>query len=1009
MSSLRLLQTLGRPWGPAARWPGRGLGLAWRCPPRSKATSSAGNGALYRDTVSLPRTDFPMKLAGQALLNKELEIQEVCNFSGLYDWQKERKSKKEFCLHDGPPYANGDPHVGHVLNKVLKDITNRYYVMRGYKVHFVPGWDCHGLPIELKALTESEVNDKTLSPLDIRKKAREFAEKAIEKQRASFIRWGIMANWKDDCYSTFSKEYEAEQLKVFYNMHEKGFIYQDYKPVFWSPSTRTALAEAELEYNPAHTSKAVHVKFPLAQVPPKLASLLGPDATVSLVIWTTQPWTLPANEAVCFMPNSTYSVVKCGQTGELLLLAADRVESLATALRTTLETLHTFAGSDLQGGTCSHPTIAGKIAPLLPAAHVTMLMGTGLVHTAPAHGADDFSVAVAHKLPVRSLVDEEGLFTAEAGEELQGKAVLEEGNEAVVAQLRAAGCLLHEAACVHSYPFDWRSHQPVLVRASSQWFINTDTLRDRAQEVLKKVKVVPSASSGGVQAALDRRSFWCISRQRCWGVPIPVFYDRQTREPLINKHTVEHVCGLVEEHGSDCWWSLPLEELLPKSVREKSGVKGDVEFVRGDDIMDIWFDSGTSWASVLEGRISDVDQRADLYLEGKDQLGGWFYSSLLTSVAVKKKAPYKALLVHGFAVSESGKKMSKSLGNVVDPDVVINGGKDLATEPPYGADVLRWWVAESNVFAEVAIGPKILNAAQESISKIRNTVRFMLGNLHDFDTEQHAVQAKDMLLLDQFVLHRLEDFSTKVTEAYELYDYSRATRIIMAFLINDLSSFYFSIIKDRLYCEEKQGHKRRSCQTVMHTVLEAVNRALAPILPHLAEEIFQQRHKGKDEDVESVFRSGWVEASAGWRKPGVVEAMEMACKIRDTFLGSIVGNNAAEYDTIIAVEPGLLFELLELLQTEEVSSTSQLSELMMSSRTTLVTSLLGSLPLGATELQGVCHIDLPEVGISERQSFKLAVLPASGVKCPRCRKLTSTSEDNPCHRCTKVLQELKAI
>uniref|UniRef100_S4RA74 isoleucine--tRNA ligase n=1 Tax=Petromyzon marinus TaxID=7757 RepID=S4RA74_PETMA len=996
MSSLRLLQTLGRPWGPAARWPGRGLGLAWRCPPRSKATSSAGNGALYRDTVSLPRTDFPMKLAGQALLNKELEIQEVCNFSGLYDWQKERKSKKEFCLHDGPPYANGDPHVGHVLNKVLKDITNRYYVMRGYKVHFVPGWDCHGLPIELKALTESEVNDKTLSPLDIRKKAREFAEKAIEKQRASFIRWGIMANWKDDCYSTFSKEYEAEQLKVFYNMHEKGFIYQDYKPVFWSPSTRTALAEAELEYNPAHTSKAVHVKFPLAQVPPKLASLLGPDATVSLVIWTTQPWTLPANEAVCFMPNSTYSVVKCGQTGELLLLAADRVESLATALRTTLETLHTFAGSDLQGGTCSHPTIAGKIAPLLPAAHVTMLMGTGLVHTAPAHGADDFSVAVAHKLPVRSLVDEEGLFTAEAGEELQGKAVLEEGNEAasVVAQLRAAGCLLHEAACVHSYPFDWRSHQPVLVRASSQWFINTDTLRDRAQEVLKKVKVVPSASSGGVQAALDRRSFWCISRQRCWGVPIPVFYDRQTREPLINNRRRLYLISRVEQRVWPPWVRLCPERRCTRSAEEMVGGRGlTCETDRRDAV-------ATGCQFIGQGPASKPWKK----LKCKSQILPWLISSLAMwegSQCKRMKSTHKLNHPYGWLCSRLA-ELLRTL-HLVTYTATLRGPQEGLHQWVSTAATVKHTVRQNNRFAVSSVHPLLLNLAR---LKIRNTVRFMLGNLHDFDTEQHAVQAKDMLLLDQFVLHRLEDFSTKVTEAYELYDYSRATRIIMAFLINDLSSFYFSIIKDRLYCEEKQGHKRRSCQTVMHTVLEAVNRALAPILPHLAEEIFQQRHKGKDEDVESVFRSGWVEASAGWRKPGVVEAMEMACKIRDTFLGSIVGNNAAEYDTIIAVEPGLLFELLELLQTEEVSSTSQLSELMMSSRTTLVTSLLGSLPLGATELQGVCHIDLPEVGISERQSFKLAVLPASGVKCPRCRKLTSTSEDNPCHRCTKVLQEL---
>ncbi|XP_053488609.1 isoleucine--tRNA ligase, mitochondrial [Ictalurus furcatus] len=962
------------------------------------ATASPGAGAQtpgeYRHTVQLPRTDFPMKLSGQKLLDLELKIQQECGFDQLYTWQRLRKAKKEFCLHDGPPYANGDAHVGHALNKILKDIRNRFEMLRGRKVSYVPGWDCHGLPIELKALGELDATH--LSPLQIRQKAREFAESAVASQRAAFERWGVMADW-ENCYYTFNGPYEAAQLRVFQDMHGKGLIYQDYKPVFWSPSSRTALAEAELEYNSEHVSTAVYATFPVNTFPPKLATSLGELGKVCVLVWTTQPWTIPANQAVCFMPKAQYSLVKRSDNEQLLLVATERIANLSTVLSTELQNLATFTGADLEGGVCQHPTIPGKEVPLLPANHVTMAKGTGLVHTAPAHGMEDYSVASHFNLPVECMVDEEGRFTEAAGADLQGQSVLEEGTSTVISMLHAAGALLKEESCVHSYPYDWRSKKPVLIRASKQWFINTAGLKNAAKEALQKVRVMPESARASLLAMLDRRTYWCISRQRSWGVPIPVFYHKQTGEPLVNKHTVAHVASVFAEKGSDSWWVEPLETLLPPDVLKKSKAGAVTDYVRGEDVLDIWFDSGTSWAAVLQ----DADPRADVYVEGKDQIGGWFQSSLLTSVAVRNKAPYRALVVHGFVLSEKGEKMSKSLGNVIDPNVVINGGTDSALSPPYGADVLRWWVAESNVFSEVQIGPKALNAARENINKLRNTLRFLLGNLQGFDPRSHAVDSKDMHYIDQYLLHLLREYSIKVTDAYSEFDCGRVIRLLQAFITRDLSSFYFSIIKDRLYCDAENSLGRRSCQTVLEEILDGVTRSIAPILPHLAEEVYQ--HAPGHDEGETLFRSGWIKSSSVWRKPGLEEAVEGACAIRDSFLSSIPGCNAAEYDLTIAIEPGLFFELMESLQEEPTSTCSQLTELMMASRTTLTDALPRDLPSNAIISNGSFLINLEGGVIREESAYAVAAVPISLSRCPRCRRYTSDTPDCLCSRCQTVI------
>ncbi|XP_058131216.1 isoleucine--tRNA ligase, mitochondrial [Dasypus novemcinctus] len=986
-------------WGPPPlsrpRWPGTGR-LLVRSVARASNEQRNPNGGKYRDTVLLPQTSFPMKLLGRQQPDTELEVQQKCGFLELYSWQRERKVKSEFCLHDGPPYANGDPHVGHALNKILKDITNRYHMMRGSKIHFVPGWDCHGLPIEIKVLSELGEKAQSLSAMEIREKARSFAKAAIEKQKSAFIRWGIMADW-NNCYYTFDRKYEAKQLRIFYQMYDKGLVYRAYKPVFWSPSSRTALAEAELEYNPEHVSRSIYVKFPLLKPSPKLASLINGSSPVSCLVWTTQPWTIPANEAVCYMPDSKYSVVKCTTSGDTYILAADKVTSLASILETTFEVISTFSGVDLEDGTCAHPIFPDRVSPLLPANHVTMTKGTGLVHTAPAHGMEDYSVASQHNLPMDCLVDEDGIFTDAAGPELQNLAVLKEGTDVVIKMLEAAKNLLKEEELVHSYPYDWRTKKPVVIRASKQWFINIMDIKTTAKELLKKVKFIPGSAQNAMIEMVDRRPYWCISRQRVWGVPIPVFHHKTKDEFLINSQTIEHIIQLVEQHGSDIWWTLPPEQLLPREILSQIGGPDALEYEPGQDVLDIWFDSGTSWSHILPGS----DQRADLYLEGKDQLGGWFQSSLLTSVASRNKAPYKAVIVHGFTLGEKGEKMSKSDGNVVNPDVVINGGQDQSKEPPYGADVLRWWVAESNVYTEVTIGPSALNAAREDINKLRNTLRFLLGNVTGFNPKTDSIPAKDMYVIDQYMLHLLQDFASKITESYKQYDFGKVVRLLQAFYTRELSNFYFSIIKDRLYCDHENDAKRRSCQTALAEILDVMVRSFAPILPHLAEEVFQ--HIPYAKEPKSVFRTGWINTSSIWKKPGLEEAVESACAMRDSFLGSIPGKNAAEYNVAIVIEPGLLFEIIEMLQAEETSSTSQLNELIMASQTTLLTQEPLEMTADVTKLEGTFQINLQGGDICEESSYKVIVMPATKEKCPRCWKYTAESSDTLCPRCAEVV------
>ncbi|PTU03737.1 isoleucine--tRNA ligase, partial [Pseudomonas sp. HMWF031] len=663
-----------------------------------------------------------------------------------------------FTLHDGPPYANGALHMGHALNKVLKDVINKYQVLQGRRVRYVPGWDCHGLPIELKVLQSMDQEQRqALTPIKLRKKAAAYARKQVDGQMKGFQRWGIWADW-DQPYLTLQKEYEAAQIKVFGEMVLKGHIYRGLKPVHWSPSSRTALAEAELEYPDGHTSPSVYVAFPAVEVPvplretlqshgvelPADAAALG--QALQVAIWTTTPWTLPANLAVSVNERLDYALVDDGN-GRLLVVAAELIESLSKTLERPLQQRATVKGALLAGLVYRHPLLDRTSPVVIGGDYITTESGTGLVHTAPGHGVDDFHTGQKHGLPVLCPVDEAGTLTAEAGP-FAGLNVLKDANPGIIEALEQAGALLKQEAYSHRYPYDWRTKKPTIFRATEQWFASVEGFRQDALDAIDQVQWTPASGRNRIEAMVKERGDWCISRQRTWGVPIPVFYHRSNGEVLLNADTLSHIETLIAAHGGDVWWEKDEADLLPPAYADQAD-----QWRKGTDTMDVWFDSGSSWAAVSSQRES-LSYPADLYLEGSDQHRGWFQSSLLTSVAVNGHAPYKRVLTHGFALDEKGRKMSKSLGNVVDPMVIIEGGKNQKQEPAYGADVLRLWVSSVDYSTDVPIGAGILRQLADVYRKVRNTSRYLLGNLHDFNPATDAIAVEDLPLLDRWMLQR---------------------------------------------------------------------------------------------------------------------------------------------------------------------------------------------------------------------------------------------------------------
>jgi len=829
--------------------------------------------SVYSKTVNLPETTFNQRANSQ---KREPELHEFWAKEEIYEKLYKENTGTKFVLHDGPPYANGDLHIGHALNKILKDFINRYQSMQGRKVRFVPGWDCHGMPIELKVLQSMKGEEKkNMTPISLRKKAAEFAKETVGNQRESFKRYGIWADWSDP-YLTLDPKYEAAQIEAFGAMVKGGHIYRGRKPVNWSPSSRTALAEAELEYPEGHVSTSMYASFEVVEP----AEALKPFADgLRVAVWTTTPWTMPANLAVAVNAKLEYSVVAHGDMK--LVVAKDLVESLASKLKgeddeqaPKLEILGTFKGSEIEGTKYKHPMFDRISEVVLGGDYITTESGTGLVHTAPGHGAEDYLTGLKYGLPLLSPVDDAGRFTEEAGPALVGKNVLSDGNEACVEMMKEAGALLKTEPYGHKYPYDWRTKKPTIFRATDQWFASVENFRETCMKAIDTVTWIPAVGKNRISPMIEGRSDWCISRQRSWGVPIPVFYHKETGEALLTEDSINYVRDIVAEKGTDAWWELDVKDLLPDSHKDEADM-----WEIGRDTMDVWFDSGSSWNGVARkwGDGEALGYPADMYLEGSDQHRGWFQSSLLTSVAANGIAPYKTVLTHGFVLDEKGFKMSKSLGNVIDPKIVIDGGKDLKKQPAFGADVLRLWVASVDYTGDVRIGGNIMSQVSDACRKIRNTIRYILGNLNDFDPAAHAVKYEDMTSVDKWMLGRLSEVRAEITDAYDKYEFFRASQAITNFCITDLSNFYLDVAKDRLYISANDDSRRRSCQTVLKQVLDVLLAAIAPILPHMAEDAWQNV-PWKTEKT-SVFQAGWPKTDP--HPPHQAEAWNFVRSVRD--------------------------------------------------------------------------------------------------------------------------------
>ncbi|MEH2300260.1 MAG: isoleucine--tRNA ligase [Nostoc sp.] len=958
----------------------------------------------YKDTVNLPKTNFEMRANA---IKREPEIQKFWEENKIYDRLSKNNAGELFILHDGPPYANGLLHIGHALNKILKDIINRYQLLKGRKVRYVPGWDCHGLPIELKVLQNMKSAERqNLTPLQLRLKAKEFALTTIDNQCKNFKRYGIWGDW-DNPYLTMKPEYEAAQIGVFGQMFLKGYIYRGLKPVHWSPSSQTALAEAELEYPEGHISRSIYAAFPVTSLASAVKPLLAEyQSDLGVAIWTTTPWTIPGNLAVAVNADLNYAVVEVSHPEaevqsnfKYLIVAADLVERLSSTLGVKLTPKATFKGSDLEHTTYRHPLFDRESPIVVGGDYITTESGTGLVHTAPGHGQEDYIVGQRYGLPILAPVDDNGNFTEEAGQ-FAGLNVLGDGNQAVIDALTVAGSLLKEEPYPHKYPYDWRTKKPTIFRATEQWFASVEGFREEALKAIATVKWIPAQGENRITPMVAERPDWCISRQRSWGVPIPVFYEEETGEVLLNEEIINHVQGIIAEKGSDAWWELSVEELLPQSYRQNGK-----SYRKGTDTMDVWFDSGSSWAAVVNQR-PDLRYPADMYLEGSDQHRGWFQSSLLTSVAVNDIAPYKTVLTHGFALDEQGRKMSKSEGNVVDPNTIIEGGKNQKVEPAYGVDVLRLWVSSVDYSGDVRIGKNIIKQLNDVRGKIRNTARFLLGSLHDFDPEKDAVPFEELPELDRYMLHRITEVFEEVTEAFESFQFFRFFQTVQNFCVVDLSNFYLDVAKDRLYISATNAFRRRSCQTVLKIAIDNLARAIAPVLCHTAEDIWQ--YLPYKTPYKSVFEAGWVQVDQKWRNPELAEFWEALRKIRTDVNGSLENLRVAK-EIGSSLEAKVLLYVSDLEQRKQLQSLNphsidqsngvdELRYLFLVSQVELLDS-----PLKEAEEQ----IKVAKL-LGTEKITTIDVVKADGQKCDRCWNYSihvGESAEHPliCERCVAAL------
>ena len=798
----------------------------------------------YNQTLNLPKTDFPMR---GNLPKREPETLEKWENERLYYKMIEKNQGKPlYVLHDGPPYANGEIHLGTALNKTLKDFIIKYKNMSGFCAPYVPGWDTHGLPIELKAMKSIGVENGAIPPVELRKHCHDFALTHVKNQMKQFKRLGTLGDY-DDPYLTLKPEYEARQVEIFGEMAKSGYMYKGLKPVYWCPDCKTALAEAEIEYSddPCHS---IYVKFRVAD-DKGIFSAMGLDiSNIYFVIWTTTTWTIPGNLAVCLGPEYNYTLVNAN--GEYYVMAEELVKStMESAGITEYTTTGCFTGAELEGIKTQHP-LYDRFSPVITGDHVTLESGTGCVHTAPGYGVEDFEVCKKYdEIGILVCVDENGRQTAEAGE-FEGMDT-DTANKAIAKKLEEKNALLAIQKIVHPYPHCWRCNSPIIYRATEQWFCSVNGFKDKAIKAIENVKWIPEWGEDRIKGMVRDRSDWCISRQRTWGVPIPVVYCKNCGKPIVNDKTIKAIADMFRKEGADSWWLKDTSEFIPADVKCECGCG---EFTKEYDIMDVWFDSGVSHSAVME-QYDCLRWPADLYLEGADQYRGWFQSSLLTSVVYKGTAPYKAVCTHGWVVDGEGKTMHKSLGNGIAPNEITD---------VYGADILRLWVASSDYHSDIRVSQPILKQLSEAYKKIRNTARFILGNLgngNGFNPDTDSVPDDKLTELDKWALMKLDSVIDKVNEGYNNFDFHIAFHAIHNFCVTDMSNFYLDIIKDRLYCEKEDSEIRRSAQTTMYRILSAVARLSAPIISFTAEEIWSYMPHSSSDDAESIFLNQMPEKS----------------------------------------------------------------------------------------------------------------------------------------------------
>jgi isoleucyl-tRNA synthetase len=925
----------------------------------------------YKGTLNLPRTDFPMK-AGLAQREPELLARwEKMDLYGLLRAQGEGRLR--YILHDGPPYANGHIHMGTALNKVLKDFVVKSRQMMGFDAPYVPGWDCHGLPIELQVDRGLGEKKARMSVVEVRQECRRYAAEWLSLQREEFKRLGVIADWQRP-YLTMNHGYQASIVREFGRFAASRSLYKSKKPVYWCPDCRTALAEAEVEYAD-HTSPSIYVRFRLKGGLEELV----PEAKgkpVWLVIWTTTPWTIPANLAIALHPDLEYVAVE--HEGEVYVLAKGLLHDVMLNLGLKdWRLLGPLNPAKLEKREAEHP-LYGRASLVILADYVTLEAGTGLVHTAPGHGREDFESGRRYGLDIYSPVDAEGRFTAEV-EHFAGQKVFE-ANKAVNAKLRERGALLHEGSVTHSYPHCWRCKGPVIFRATAQWFISMEEegLRERALTEVGRVNWVPTYGEERIRAMLEGRPDWCISRQRSWGVPIAMFYCQGCSKPFSTPETTGHVARIFEAEGADAWYARPVEELVPAGTKCPHCGSGG-PFTKETDILDVWFDSGVSHAAVLEQN-RRLSWPADMYLEGSDQHRGWFQSSLLTSVGTRGQAPYRTVLTHGFVVDGEGRKMSKSLGNVIAPDQIIKS---------HGAEILRLWVAAEDYRDDIRLSPEILSRLTEAYRRVRNTARFLLGNLRDFDPAKDRVDYAALPEIDRFMLHRLQGLNARLRRAYERFEFHAVYHGLHNFCVLDLSSFYLDVLKDRLYTMPAASTERRCAQTVLYEVLQALVRLMAPVLSFTAEEVWDYLPAPKEA---SVFLAPLPEVREDYLDNELAGRWEQLLAVRSEVLKPL---EAARKEKLIghALEAAVTLYPGEGLAGLLSRYASELATLFIVSEVRLA---------GGAAPEGAYRSELLPLGVT--------VGKAAGAKCERCwMRLPSVGEapEAPglCRRCRQALSE----